>query len=69
MDISAIYNYHIYKDRLELISPGSVMTIASTEDIKDIKRWIREADKFTPHNTDYRDRICSYLEYQITNEW
>lgn len=68
-EIMTIYNYIIYKDHIDLYCPGSVMTIQEPKDIKQVKQWINEADKFIPHNTDYNDHVCSYLEYQIENEW
>lgn len=64
-----IYIYHIYSDHIELWHPGGIMTITDQNDIKQIKEWISEADRWIPHNTNYIDTICNYITYQIGNEW
>lgn len=64
-----IYNYHIYKDYIELISPGTVTTITDEQTISDIKSWITEAKRWLPHDTSYKDHICSYLEYMLKENY
>lgn len=64
-----IYNYHIYGDHIELTCPGSICTITDPEALNELRSWIKEADRWTPHNTDYTSHICNYLEIKINESW
>lgn len=60
-----IYRYAIYRDCIELHGPGSVTTIRESEEIKQIKEWIREARRFAKT----QDEVTSYINYKIEEEW
>ena len=67
---TAIYNYHIKRDCIELITPGAVVTIYNNDpDAGLIRKWINECKKSLtrdncPSKT-IKQYICNYLEYRI----
>lgn len=57
----AIWSYAIYRDCIDLRSPGNCISITDPDEIKTLKQWINEAKSFAKT----RDEITSYLEYMI----
>lgn len=56
-----IYNYHIYKDHIELVCPGSVRTCTG-EEMNNILSWIKDAKRWLPKDSSFKDHVCNYLE-------
>lgn len=65
LEETAIYNYYIKRDRIELVVPGGVIYILIPEEIETIKRWIAFAKKWLPDDTARKFRVCNYLEYMF----
>ena len=60
-----IYNYHIRRDTLELVCPGSVITITDPAEVETIEAWIRDIKRWLPDDSSRKSRICSYIEYML----
>ena len=58
---NAIYNYGIYRDCIELRCGGTVITVSDSDEIAEIKRWIKRAKVFAKNKCE----VCTYLEYML----
>lgn len=64
-----IYNYHIFKDHIDFILPGSIMTLIGPEEIKEVKEWITEAKSWATKDSTFKNQICNYLEFMFNDKY